>query len=149
MSAVETFRQISGLIFNWILIVVGVLAGITLLVAAGAYAHNWYTYERHFLRVQFLVKVDREQCKDERYPIHVLVGNRSSRTIENVRFTFAAKRPDRNSDLARRHSFEDDHVIPPQQGYAICWSVPELTEAVDNSRGLEWSIKYKTVTFKN
>jgi hypothetical protein len=147
-EAVETFKQISWLIFKWILIAAGAVIALGVLLAASVYGYNWYTYDRHAENVQFLITTDRKECPDDKYPIHIIVGNSSARTLERVTFTLSAREPGRSSELAEYNSYEDDHISSPKQGYGGCWSAPKLREAAD-PRTLQWSIAYKTFYFKN
>jgi hypothetical protein len=148
-TAVEAFRQITRLIFKWIFIAAGCLVGLAIIFAAAAYGYNWYTYDRHAENVHFLITTDRKECPDDQYPIHIIIGNSSGRTLERVTFSLSARQPDRSSDLAEYSLYEDDHISPPKQGYGACWSAPKLKEAVGNPRMLQWSIKYKTLYFRD
>jgi hypothetical protein len=148
-DAVEAFRQISRLIFKWIFIAAGVLVGLVMLLVMAVYGHNWYTYDRHEQNVQFLITTDRKECPDDKYPIHIIIGNSSGRTLERVTFALSARQPDRSSDLAEYNSYQDDHISPPKQGYGGCWSVPKLSESSADPRTLQWSIKYKTLYFRD
>jgi len=148
-DSVEAFRQISRLIFKWIFIVAGVLVGLVLLLVAAFYSYNWYTNDRHVQNVQFLITADRKECPDDKYPIHIIIGNGSGRTLQHVTFSLSARQPRRSSDLAEYNSYEDDHIIPPQQGYGGCLIAPKLKEPVADTRTLEWSIKFKTLDFRD
>ena len=148
-DAVEAFRQIIRLIFKWIFIAAGVLVGLAMLVAAAVYGYNWYTYDRHEQNVQFLITTDRKECRDDKYPIHIIIGNSSGRTLERVTFSLSAQQPDRSSDLAEYNSYEDDHISPPKKGYGGCWSAPKLKDPVADARTLQWSIKYKRLNFRD
>jgi hypothetical protein len=148
-DAVEAFRQIARLIFKWIFIAVGVLVGLTMIVVAVAYGYNWYTYDRHAQNVQFVISTDRMECPDDKYPIHIIVGNSSGRTVERVTFSLSAHQQGRSSDLAEYNSYQDDHISPPKQGYGACWSPPKLREAIADPRMLQWSIKYETLYFRD
>jgi hypothetical protein len=75
------------------------------------------------------------------------VGNASGRSVAKVSFTFEARVKGRSTDIAKYHSRRDDHVIAPNQGYGLCWGVPEFTEAVADPRALTWTLKYKTIEF--
>jgi hypothetical protein len=147
-QAVEAFRQITWLIFKWLLIAVGVLIALALLLGGGVWGFNWYTHDRHVEQVQLIISTDQKDCKDDRFPIHIIVGNASGRTVEKISFALSARRSGRSSDLAKYSSYEDDHLIEPGKGYGMCWSTPELTELVADPRQLEWSIKYKSIYFK-
>jgi len=92
--------------------------------------------------------MDRKECVDDKWLIHLIVGNASGRTIEKVTFTSAARYPGRNSDLVRFHSYGDDHIITPKEGWGMCWAIPELSENVDDPRELDWSIPSKAIIFK-
>ncbi|WP_085396276.1 hypothetical protein [Bradyrhizobium canariense] len=148
-QAVDAFRQISWLIFKWILIACGSLIGLALVIWAGIGGFGWYTHDRHVPNVKFIVSTDRKECVDDKWPVHLIIGNGSERTIENVSFAFVVRRPERSTDLARYHSYSDDHIIPPQKGYGICWAAPELSEKVDDVRTLEWTIGSKSITFRD
>lgn len=106
-DAVETFRQIGRLIFKWIFITVSVLVGLALLLAAAIYGYNWYTHDRHVQNVQFLITTDRKECPDDKYPIHIIIGNGSGRTLEHTTFTLSAHQPGRSSELAEYSSYEE------------------------------------------
>jgi hypothetical protein len=146
---VEAFRQITRLIFKWIFIAAGIVVGITVIFVTAVYSYNWYTYDRHVENVQFLITTDRKECLDDKYPIHVIIGNTSGRTLERATFSLSARQPGRSSDLAEYNSYEDDHVSPPNQGYGGCWSLPKFKEPIADPRTLEWSIKNKTVYFRD
>jgi hypothetical protein len=61
------------------------LSLVALIAADGgaAYAFNWYHYERHARAVQFIVSTDKKECPDDRFPVYVLIGNASTRTLGN------------------------------------------------------------------
>jgi hypothetical protein len=146
-AAVETFRAISWLIFKWLLIATLVLIAISAMIAGFAYGYDWFTHARHQQNVELIVNGELRECSKD-FPIHVLVGNKSERAIEKVEFRLAARRKGRSTDLAKYHSYSDDHIIPPQQGYANCWRAPDLIEAAD-SAALDWSIAYRHVRFQD
>jgi hypothetical protein len=148
-DAVEAFRQITWLIFKWIFIAAVVLVGLVMIIAAAFYGFNWYNYGRHEQNVQFFVTTDRKECPDDKYPIHIIIGNSSGRTLERTTFSLSAHQPRRSSDLAEYNSYEEDHISPPNQGYGGCWSAPKLKEPVADPRTLEWSIRYKTLHFRD
>ena len=129
-DTVETFRQITRLIFKWILITIGVLVGLAIVTVGAVYSYNWYTYDRHVQNVQLLITTDKKECPDDKYPIHILIGNTSGRTVERVTFSLSARETGRSSDLTEYNSYEDGHISPPNQGYGACWSVPKLKEPV-------------------
>jgi hypothetical protein len=144
-GAVETFRQITWLIFKWISIACGGLIGLAIAVGMGVFE---YTYDRHAQKVEFIISTERKDCDNDKWPIHLIIGNASGRTIEKVTFAFAARYPGRSSDLTRFNSYGDDHIIPSQEGWGACYAMPDLSEKVDDPRKLEWTIGYKTITFK-
>jgi hypothetical protein len=147
-GAVESFRQITWLIFKWVLIACGGLIGLAIAIGIGVYAYNWYVYDRHVQNVAFIISTDRKECADDKWPIHLIIGNGSERTIEKVTFNFAARYPGRSTDLTRYQSYGDDHILPPKEGWGACWAAPEFSEKVDDPRKLEWSIWSKSITFK-
>lgn len=148
-DAVEAFRQITWLIFKWISIVAGALIGLAMILGAAFYGFNWYTQGRHEQNVQFIITTERKECSDDKYPIHIIIGNTSGRTLERATFSLSANLPGRSSDLAEYNSYEDDHISPPNQGYGGCWSAPKLKEPITDPRTLQWSIKYKTLHFRD
>jgi hypothetical protein len=146
---VDVFRRIVGLIFKWFLISTLIVIGVGAILGGIAYGFNWFNYDRHLQNVSFEVNTNRDFCKEEKFPIFVRVMNDSSRTIERFSFTLEAKVKGRSTDLARYHSYNDDHITPPKSGISNCWSVPELTQSIANPRDLDWSINYKSVTFRD
>lgn len=147
-QAVETFKEISWLIFKWLLTAVGAIAGLAILLIAGTYGWNWYTHDRHAENVQFIISTQKKDCEDDRWPIHIIIGNSSGKTIEKVSFSLAAFRPGRTSDISKYNSYDDDHEIEPGKGYGGCWLAPELAEGSPDPRELRWSVKYKTIHFR-
>ncbi len=147
-GAVEAIREITWLIFKWVLIACGGLIGLAVAVWIGVLAYGWYTHDRHVQNVALIISTDRKDCADDKWPIHMIIGNASGRTIEKVTFTFVARYPDRSTDLAGFHSYGDDHIIPPNAGWGACWPLPALSEKVDDPRKLEWSIGSKSITFR-
>ena len=82
-------------------------------MGAAAYGYNWYTYDRHAQNVEFFITTDRKECPDDKYPIHIIIGNSSVRTLERVTFALSARELGRSSDLAGYNSYEDDRDISP------------------------------------
>jgi hypothetical protein len=66
-----------------------------------------------------------------------------------VSLSLAAHKPGRSSDISKYSSYTDDHTIEPNKGYGACWSAPEFTESVLDPRELQWSVKYKTIYFRD
>ena len=89
----------------------------------------------------------------------MLVENGSDKTLERVEFTLPARAKGRSTNLAKYHSYFDDHIIEPQTGFANCWAVPLEKSMFDDlipeqsrksyARELEWSILYKTMHFRD
>jgi hypothetical protein len=148
-QAVEAFRQISWLIFKWLLIAAGVLIAVALLLAGGVWGFNWYTHDRHVEQIKVIASTDRNICKDDKFPITVIIRNASGKTVEKVSFSLSARRPGRSSDLTKYNSYDDDHLIEPNKGHGTCWSAPELKELVADPRELQWSINYKSIYLKD
>jgi hypothetical protein len=144
-DAVQTFRAISWLIVKWTLVVVAALVGIAAVVAGGLYGFRWYTHERHAAKVQFIVEYDQKKCA-EPFPLHIIVGNLSGRTINKVSFWVEARKPGHSTNLTKFDTHSDDKIIPPEQGWGICWRLPQLTEKVD-PQTLQWMIVHPTITF--
>jgi hypothetical protein len=149
VDAVEAFRQISWIILRCIFIAVGVLVGLGIIAAAAFYGYRWYTYDRHVANVQFLITTDRTECPNDEYPIHIIIGNTSGRTLERATFSLSAHMPNRSSDLAQYNSYVDDHISPPNQGYGGCWTLPKFTESGLDPRALQWSVKDKSLQFRD
>jgi hypothetical protein len=148
-DAVDTFRRFVWLIAKWLLVSMLSLIAFAAAVAGAIYSYQWYTVERHEKAVDFIVSTDRKNCADDKFPIYVLIGNRSTRTLERATFTLSARIKGRSSDLARYHSYVDDHISGPDQGFANCWASPELTEKVEDVRTLEWTISLRSVRFRD
>jgi len=148
-DTVDTFRRISWLIAKWSLFGLIGLIVLVCVVIGVAYGYNWFTYDRHVANVQFLISTDQKDCPDDHFPIRVLVGNASSRTVASVSFTLAAREKGRSTNIAEYHSYSDDHILTPRTGWSNCWAVPKLSEQVAKPRDLEWSILYKDVRFQD
>ena len=147
-DAVQSFRQICWLIFKWLVIATSALAAIAVILFAAAYGYYWYTYDRHVKNVDFIVSTDRKECPEDDYPIYIIIRNRSGHTLESASFRLSARQPGRSSELVDYSSYENDHIILPNEGYSGCWWVPKLSESAD-PRTLQWSIKYNTLHFQN
>jgi hypothetical protein len=148
-DGVDTFRRIVGLIGRWSIYAVVIIVGIASLIAGAAYAYQWYNYDRHAQNVAIDLSTDRAACNDDKFPVRVRIMNDSSKILERTTFTLAARFKDRSTDIAKYHSFEDDHISQPKFGYSNCWSVPEFTQPVADPRVLDWSIKHKTFYFRD
>lgn len=148
-DAVTAFRQISWLIFKWLLYAVLIVVLLGLAITGAVLAFQWYTHGRHEARVEFTISLREDGiCKSAEHPIFVGAVNRSGKSIAKIAFTLKANVPGRSTDLVRYHSYSDDKVIAPTEGYGICWAVPDLSEKVIDPRKLEWGFRYKTITFK-
>lgn len=148
-NPVDTIRQIVSLLTKWILIAVFGLAGIAFLIGAAVWAYNWYTFERHVQNIAVIISTDKKDCPDDAFPIYVMFGNKSSKTLESVSFTLRARVKGRSTNLALHDSYTDDHISEPNMGYANCWPVPKLSEPVTDPRSLEWDIIYKRFSFRD
>ncbi|MGE3986726.1 hypothetical protein [Pseudorhodoplanes sp.] len=150
VDAVDTFRRIAWLISKWLFYVVAAIVAIFFAIIGLTYCYQWYSHDRHEAKVAFSIFASKSSiCKDDKHPIFVGIVNNSGRTIESVSFTLKANRPDRSSNLVRYHSYSDDKIIKPTEGFGNCWAVPELTETVADPRELEWGTLYKSVNFRD
>lgn len=149
MSAVDTFRGISLLIFKWLLYALLFIVVLTALLIAGWWVINWYTVDRHLQKVAIMVYTEKKDCDDDLFPIFVMIGNSSEKTVERVTFTLAARVKGRSTNLAEYHSYSDDRIIEAKTGWAQCWAVPKLRETVKDPRALDWGIEYKTIKLKD
>lgn len=146
-DAVDAFRRISGLIVKWL--VVGTLGIVVLALAVwgAVYAYYWYTYDRNANAVEFLISTSRKDCTDDAYPIHIIIGNSSHRTLERAEFSLAARVKGRSTDIAKYNDYVDDHISPSKRGYGGCYAAPVLSEPVADLRDLDWSISSKKFKF--
>jgi hypothetical protein len=62
-DAVDTFRQISWLIFKWMGIALLVLIALAVLIGVSIYGYNWYN--RHAETVKFIISTDKKDCPDD------------------------------------------------------------------------------------
>jgi hypothetical protein len=147
-DSVDTFRRFVWLITKWLLVGTLSLLAFAAAVAGAFYSYHWYTIERHEKAVEFIVSTDRKDCADDKFPIYVLIGNKSTRTLERATFTLSARVKGRSTDLARYHSYDDDHISGPNEGFANCWASPELIEKVADVRSLEWTINSRSMRFR-
>ncbi|MBM3528142.1 MAG: hypothetical protein FJX62_08620 [Alphaproteobacteria bacterium] len=149
-DAVDTFRRISWLIFKWLLYAALAITGLVAAAVAIGYSYQHFTHDRHEAKLQFTVNPKRDSvCKDDKHPIFVGVVNNSVRTVDRVEFTLKANRSGRSSNMARYHSYSDDKIIKPTEGFGNCWAVPDLNETIADPRSLEWGILYKTIRFRD
>jgi hypothetical protein len=145
---VATFARIMRLIGKWLLFGLLILIALCAAIAGALYFYGWYSYDRHVSQVEMFVSTDKTACADDRFPIGVLVGNKSSKVLEKVTFRLEAREKGRSTDLARYHSYSDDHIMEPGTGYQLCWAVPELTTRVADPRALIWTIDSKQFQFR-
>jgi hypothetical protein len=149
-DAVDAFRRISWLIFKWLLISVSVVIGPAVAIGGGFYAHNWLTVERHLAKVDVKVTFGKDTpCTTAEHPIFLAVINESGRTIEKVSVRLKATRSGRSTDLAKYHSYSDDKLIEPTEGWGTCWKVPPLEDTTLDPKTLQWGIAYKTISFRD
>lgn len=146
-DAIDTFRRIVGLLVKWVLICVVALVGIAGAIAAAFYGYYWFTYWRHAENISFLIWTDK--CSDDKYPLLVMVENKSAKILERVDFKLEARRKGRSTDIALYHSYSDDQIIEPGKGRGQCWAAPLSATETDNPRSLEWTVGYKSFKFKD
>jgi len=101
-GAVESFRQIAWLVFKWLLIAFSKLFGLVAVFWLGLLGYGWYTHDRHVKNIAFIISTERKDCEDDKFPIHLIVGNASEQTIEKVTFRFEA---DTLGEAATSHAF--------------------------------------------
>src|SRR5580700_3784010 len=104
------------LIAKWLFYALLLILLVALVISAAIYGYNWYTYERHAGNIYIFISTAKDKCENDKFPIYVLVGNRSSKNLSQVTFRLSARRKGRSTDLAEYHSYTDDHIILPDNG---------------------------------
>lgn len=88
------------------------------------------------------------QCTDPDYPLGVEIKNNSRLTIERTRYSFAATRRGRSTNIILGYGTSsdgyrvDDYVIPPGGSHGMCYRLPRFSEPVEDPWQLEWSIDF-------
>lgn len=82
----------------------------------------------------------------ESHPIYTRITNESSRTVEEVRFSFRARVPQHSMGLidwpASRRS--TDRILQPGESVEFCWGLSKLNTSANPST-LEWSVSIEGV----
>jgi hypothetical protein len=144
-NSVHVFHRLPRFI-KWILITIGCIAALVGLGIGAAHAYTWLTYTRYANAVQFLISTTKTDCPDDNYPVHIIIGNASTKEVESTSFRLEARQQGRSSNITRYELLTDDHILKPNDGWGACWSV-QLTEKVDDPRSLNWTVKGQSFQF--
>jgi hypothetical protein len=151
-NTVETFRDISLLIFKWLLFALLGIVALGLAVWGVLYAYQYLTYDRYAAKVEITVGVSRDPkhiCADSpNYPLFIGIINNSSKALDKVSFSLKATRKGHSTNLADYETYTDDKIRKPGEGWGNCWRAPLKANVKDDPRDLEWSVDYARMTFE-
>ncbi len=121
-------------LLKWTGIVLLGLIVLAVVIGGGAWAWNWYSYDRHVAKIQPVVtrkgaspskvvadtKPVEELCNDD-YPIFVGFTNGSSQTVEYVQIDVTARLPGHSTNILRYDSnLKMDRIVEPGGGFGQC-----------------------------
>jgi hypothetical protein len=106
-DTVATFARIMGLIGKWLLFGVLILVALCACLAGAIYFYQWYSYDRHAAQVVMLISTEKKAYDDDKFPLSVLVANKSSKALERITFSLEARQKGRSTDLAKYHSYSE------------------------------------------
>lgn len=109
-------------IFKWFAIAIATLITIGLLLYAFSEMYDWYSEGRHKSKVQVVAFFDDKNCTKS-HPLFIGVVNNSSKTIEYTSTRIKVTKKGFSSQLNYDTSFSYDKIIPPTEGWGMCWSV--------------------------
>ena len=147
---VGQFRGIARPLLKWTLVGLGfaVLIGVAVAVVfaplLGSWVGHWFTYDRHFERIQITASPDRKQCPDRARPILVEVTNGSSRPVVEWSFYLDAQRPGLGVDASNGGQWSGS-VVPPATTLKMCAAAVLIDDAAGQEpqafvwrAGLSW-----------
>ena len=145
--AIWLMRRI-GRFLKWTVLIV---VGLMVLGGGAIWAYNYWRFTLPLSQLKLDIHSDwQDKCADPAHPLMVTLVNDSSRTLDEVHWTFSARRPGHSTDLIDYPSGEgsSDTIIQPGKGFGQCWSVPKLTDTSVDWRSLQWSVKLEYATFE-
>jgi hypothetical protein len=125
-----------------------VISLVALVGLAGLY--SWWKSESEqaeLARVVIQAKYGAEECKGDK-PLHVFIGNASSKTVKAVRWELKAYVPGHSTDVMDYLSkdYTSDAILEPNKGISYCYPVPKLNTNVDPAL-LEYKTAHPDITF--
>ena len=96
-----------------------------------------------------IVKVEHSSECDADFPIIVLAGNLSNKTVEAFDVEIEARRQGRSTNLLdySNKTLNWDLIIPPGEGYKMCYKFPSISDKYD-LKELEWSGTIRAYSIK-
>jgi hypothetical protein len=116
--------------------------------------YRWYTHDRHVKNVVVTVTPRDKDCTNPDHPLGIDIKNNSGLTIERTRYSFAATRRGRSTNIIMGYGMSsdgyrvDDHVISPGGSHGVCLHLPRFSERVEDPWQLEWSIDFFELFFR-
>jgi hypothetical protein len=129
--------------------------GTSALIIAGAGLFVYLVFiaperERDKLEQQVTVQVtyDTQACSTD-YPLLIIVGNTSHKTVTRVHWRIDMYRPGYSSNLAgHRNDYETDKIIGPKKRWRACYRLPQaLDQKARDVSTLEYRVSGKYSSF--
>jgi hypothetical protein len=103
-------------------------------------------------KIDIQISFDKSKCSDPRSPISILINNRTTGTIDNVRFAISATRPGFGSRIYTDY-LTSDRILPPNAEWTHCWALDGYAVRNGTIRGnqpesLDWHATVSSATFK-
>lgn len=125
MSANKTAEAILIVIkriSKWILILILLLFSIGLLIYCLAAFYDWYSIDRHRLKVEAFASFDSEKCTKES-PLFIGVVNNSKKTVDKVTIYVKVTKAGHSTQLNYDTSYSIDRILAPSEGWGGCVAV--------------------------
>jgi hypothetical protein len=125
-------------------IIVGVIILLGVVALINVIEDAWRS--RELAKVLVTASYDAANCTGEK-PLHVLIENRSSKTVKAVSWDLEAYVPMHSTNLIDYADYKSDTILKPNQFVSYCYPLPKLNFNVDPTL-LEYKIARPDITFE-
>lgn len=109
-------------ILKWVLVSISILFSIGVLIYGLASFYDWYSIDRHRLKVEAVASFDSEKCTKE-YPLFIGVVNNSKKTVDKVTIYVKVTKKGYSTQLNYDTSYSIDKILAPSEGWGGCVTV--------------------------
>ena len=146
-NSAQTVFRVLGNLARWG--VTALLLGILILGVLITIEYSSNKKRKKLREMVQIVKIEQSSECTKEFPVRVVVGNLSGKTVEAFDVEIEARREGRSTNLLSytNGTLEWDIIMPPGEGYALCYKFPSILEKYDLEE-IVWSGKIREYSIK-